>query len=361
MSTELKMARRRANAIAWGYAAGHVLPPVPWKILMVLARRVNARRDDFEVWPDQTQIAEDANLSLSTVKRHLKTLEADGYFTRRQRKAPGRGFTGWVYILNVKAEFKLPTGHVVRADLDGSTLVEPTGQSDLRRQVNADPHRQVTADLSNTELGNGELGNKEPPMVPTGDEAPDRDLFGGELVVAEDLTGYVMRRWNELAERHANIASVKVLNKKRTNAIEKRGEEGAKIFGTKRNAWDRAFEVIEGSSYLCGEDPPGKGYSEPFAAWLDFVLRPLEFTRIIEGGYRATRTAETHDLVSGRRFGPAEQATRHALRGIFATGQESGDRAAGGGGPSVDGAGSDYRRPLRSAFDQYRDDDAGRS
>jgi hypothetical protein len=199
------------------------------------------------------------------------------------------------------------------------------------------------------------------PMVPKGDEALGSDLFGGELVDEHQLVTHVMQRWNEMAARYERIPEVKVANKARIAAIEKRGKEGAAIYGSPIKAWDRAFEVIEASTYLCGEDPPGRNYSEPFAVWLDFVLRQAEFTRIIEGGYRATRTAETHDPITGRRFGPAEQAGRAAVRGIFAAGSEHGNGSAAGGYQEAAAAGSDFRRPLRSAFDQFRDDEFGRS
>jgi hypothetical protein len=356
VSTEPKIARRRANAIAWGYAAGQFLAPVPWKLLMVLARRVNAKRDDFEVWPDQSVIAEDANLSLSTVKRHLKTLEAEGYFTRRQREAPGRGFTGWVYILNVRSEFKMPTGQTVAENFYAAEGIEPTGQIDPHRQVTVDPHRQVTVDLSNTELGNRELGNREPPLVPKAESTEVLDLFGGESEVAvPELADRVLEEWQRLCEEVGTVSKIRVLDKARREAIVKQARRVASDCPDPWEAWKRVFATIRNNTFLRGEEPPTKNYPKSFRLDIDFVLRPSQFLRIFEGTgfYEANRTHETHDPVTGRHFESAEQASRKAFARVRNARAQRGGGDGYRGGEEADGPGGMPTGPLSSAFDQY--------
>jgi hypothetical protein len=251
-----------------------------------------------------------------------------------------------------EAEMELPAGWGSPDEPRGGS---PHGRGGPHGERGGPPGEHITL----TEPGNETLT-----PLPFGKDTPtgENDLFGkGQEIVETEpsIDEWVLSEWNKLATDIPTIAKIRVLDDARRRKINARLKAVRVAEPDARAAWAKIFAAIRANTFLRGEEPPTRDYPEPFRLDLDFVLRPSQFIKILEGGYRATRTAETHDLVSGRRFGPAEQAGRNAVRRILAAGSESGDGSAGNGDPSVDGAGSGQGGRLRSAFDQYRDDDVG--
>ncbi len=202
-----------------------------------------------------------------------------------------------------------------------------------------------------------DTGPTQEKTLPTEGQKPlVQNLFGDEVEAPEiPLHDRVVEAWNEMVRRYPGIAAIGVLNDDRKKKILARANslKKAKLVPDLWTAWERVLTNIQANTFLCGEDEPGKGYTDPLRLTIDRVLRPAEFVRIFEGGYRANRTHETHDLNSGRRYGPSEQAGRANIASIRAAFAEPGDGADGGGGAVVDDAGGGRGRRLRSAFDQY--------
>ena len=77
--------------------------------------------------------------------------------------------------------------------------------------------------------------------------------------------------YNQLADR-TELPQAKVLNKDRTKKLTARLDEHG------LEGWRQALEMIEGSSFLCGEATDWK-------ASIDFLLQPSSFVKVLEGTY----------------------------------------------------------------------------
>ena len=77
--------------------------------------------------------------------------------------------------------------------------------------------------------------------------------------------------YNQLADR-TELPQAKVLNKDRTKKLTARLDEHG------LEGWRQALEMIEGSSFLCGEATDWK-------ASIDFLLQPSSFLKVLEGQY----------------------------------------------------------------------------
>lgn len=76
--------------------ADHLLPHRARTVYMYLRDRGNGER---KCWPSIRTIAEDLNLSRSTVKRALSELEQHGYLERQPRHRPNGSSTSNLYTV----------------------------------------------------------------------------------------------------------------------------------------------------------------------------------------------------------------------------------------------------------------------
>jgi hypothetical protein len=193
---------------------------------------------------------------------------------------------------------------------------------------------------------NQEEEESPPPSYEGDTPTGETDLFGGELPVDEDpmpLEGFVTEAWHALKRDHPGVADIDILNPSRIKKISARAADVVKGRAKKKPAqilteedvWLEIFDHIRKSTYLCGRAPPGRGYTRPFKLTIDYVLRPSEFGKILEGGYdddERFNTSRSFDANSGRSYGSAEQATRESLASLYA----SSERGAGRGNPRSD-------------------------
>lgn len=277
------MASRNATAIAWAWAAAPELGKGPWGVLMVLAKRVNNRREDFDVWPGQERIAIDIGLSVPTVKRYLKVLEDGNWLSRRSRISPGRGMVGKVYTLNVVANYSMPNGKTVKVDFYGED-----GESPQLNQGGPTAHSvhspQLTADLSIKEPYNRELKKEEEsPLPPSGAAGTgDTDLFGKavidpETAFEEAIVERFAAGWNELAERYQAISNVSTMAPRRKSALLARVREWYSGLSIEDGVAvvNLLLARIDGSPFLCGQ-------VKDWAIKVDWVLGPENFTKTME-------------------------------------------------------------------------------
>jgi predicted transcriptional regulator len=283
----------------------------------------DANNETFECYPSMKQIAQFTEMEERTVQRHISALSTMGLFERiEQRRNDGsRQVNCYRFIVEGSVrvgnqDLVVLGGRVPHQPVKNGGLADsnPPFQTGGPVQNDTTP-RQDCRDISQE----SSRDSSQYPPLPKGEDTPkpENDLFGGSNLpaVAEpefDLVDHVRQAWNRLAERHPGIASIDTINDSRRKKILARGKEASNADRVAATAWQQVLVNIEASTFLCGEDPPTRNYPEPFRLTLDYVLRPSEFMKIIEGGYRANRTTLTHDE-SGRRFGPAEQTARSAF------------------------------------------------
>jgi DNA-binding transcriptional ArsR family regulator len=321
----------------------------------------SANNTTYECYPSMKEIASYTEMEERTVQRHVSRLSEMGLFEKvEQRRGDGSRqvnlyrfmVSGTVQVGN--QEVVIINGHNPQPAKNGRLASSnPPFQTPPPDQTDTTP-RQNGRDIS---LSSSLESDRDNPPLPTGEEPPQPDLLGGLPMIRSasvDLVDQVFDLWNEMVSRHPQMTAVRSRQESRRKKVSARGKAAASETGTSFvEVWTAVFAAIEANTYLCGEDPPGKNYTEPFSLNIDFVLRPAEFTRILEGGYRANRTDLTHDPRSGRRFGPAEQGGRAAIARLRAADAERRDRGDDGSPGQANGRSDARPGRLSSAFDQF--------
>ncbi len=327
---------RSMEAITWAMHARGI-NPIAWKVLVRgLCARVNNERGDFDVWPSHLMIAEDCEISPSSVKRHLLELEQAGIIQKLPRWRENGGTTSNCYRLMVRTKHFMPTGTV---DVDARKV----GQADLGVGVNltqgvgqADLGAQVTADLCKEPVKEG--------TYPTGTVIPPpTDLFGKPLLtddqIAQEqrdtLIGSIEQRWHALAKANPVVSDIVAIHDRRRELVFKLIDKHA-AYGSAVEIWDKIFERIAESRLLRGLTKPSGDREEPWAATFDWLLskdpktRVFNMMKVLEGNYRDKRADHAgFDPATGRKLTGIEEAGRNVDRRL----RESRDRALGGGDP----------------------------
>lgn len=321
---------RNMEAVVWALDA-RGLSLGAWKVLVKMARRVGKR--GFDVWPAHRTLAEDSELSVSSVRRAIAELVEGGWIniTARIDKAGDR--TSNLYTLQVRMKISHPVDEVeIGPDDQDDDASIPEGRS---VQSEHTPHVQSeqTVPSNRTDgLFTGERGTtqgepiqeEESPPTPNGVEPPGEDLFGGALpaIIPPKLEDTVRDSWNAMKLAHPGIASLDILSPARVTKINARASDVVKDQAKKGNpltpeqVWTTIFDQIPRSAFLTGRSAPGKGYSRPLKLTIDYVLRQSEFFKIWEGGYddgEQHGPGQSFDAGTGRVFGEAEQAARRAI------------------------------------------------
>jgi hypothetical protein len=326
------------EAIIWAMKA-RGLTPTAWKLLLKLCDRVNNERDDFDVWPSQKTIADDCEVSVATVKRHLQELVDEGYIrVIGQFDARSGSKTVNRYRIQVRTRAVMPKEFIA---------VEPQGPAGPQAQYDPGHGAAVSRPIAQSELGDGVTGElteptesrtypSEPtPLSLTGEEPP-RDLLNdldtttstALATTRPSIIEHVKQGWEALTERYTRIPTVRAWSDSRKKAIARRADEVVRASAGALDAyqvWDQIFSAIAGDQWLRGESDPGKGYDRAYVVEIDHVLRTggtPNFLWILERATTNDRDNRlTNDPSSGRRLGPAEQATHAALARLRAAGE----------------------------------------
>jgi len=142
-------------------------------------------------------------------------------------------------------------------------------------------HSEGNAPTPNTTPIKEEDGGAKAPLVDDGKKQIEEFCFGA---------------WNRLAAEH-DLSKLQRLTEPRIRALHLRLLE---IGGA--DGWDAMIEIIKQSPFLLGENNNG------WRVDIDFVLKPANLTKIMEGKYRGrTRTNPIQDAISNLGRGVQER------------------------------------------------------
>jgi len=296
------MLSRQSVAIAWAIQARGISTGA-WKVLVILAHRVNSRRGDYDVWPKQKTLAHDCEMPLSTLKRHLDELEKADLLKRSMRHRDDGGISGCTYRLNVIAFFKVGKEEVDHtfaddeADADDDTPIaqfEPGGSNQPR--ATPPPKDERGAQPKNGLPRTGEDKEQE-----------KRNLLSADRRMTDDeLTAQWIRTWNAMVERAPLLKPITTMGEKRVKELALRIDEYASSRepDAVKAVMVQAIGQIGGSLWLTGEKPNG-GWPAP-AMW---ATKKANFDKLMEGFYEQDR-----NIASGGRARPGTSSTASAGR-----------------------------------------------
>lgn len=298
----------------------------------------DAASDDGVAWPAVDTIAAKSSVSARTVQNVIRSL-ADKLLLRIVHRTNRSSY----YVFNLEnlplVRRERPMKELGPVDLTGE---RPAPVLDLRVNV----VHPTGAAGSVTGESPAPRNVREPseetiPPSPDGEDTPttEIDLFGGDLPIDEQrpLEQLVVEAWHALVAEHPAIGTIKILDPARVKKIGARATAAAEKLGlTPWQVWEEVFAAIRRSNFLCGRAPPGRDYSAPFKLTIDKVLEPRRFNSILEGAHddRPGQGQRTFDPVTGRRYGPSEQAGRSVLerrRARRSEQRQSGDHRGGPG------------------------------
>jgi len=325
--------------MAW---LGHVEPEMGHSEFRVLFRLCwHLNEGDLLCCPSIEDLAGKTGMSERTVYRAIDKLESDGYIAVHRERWPNGTQKNNRYAILADVSFKMPGGNNVRIKLSKEdsksrvTLVsggvdQPGDTGVTGRVTPMSPNEQ------------GRYNKEVIPPSPNGEGTPteNSDLFGEVAAEPEPpLAERVVAAWKQLASEVPAISNIRLVDDARAKKIVARAAAAARQLGiTPWEVWQQVLAAIPRSSFLCGRAPPGKGYVKPMTLTIDYVLRPAEFQKILEGAYddRPGSGPSSYDPSTGRRYGPSEQAGRSVLerrRARRAQSQQPGDIPGSPGNP----------------------------
>jgi Helix-turn-helix domain len=307
-----------SECLAWAIRA-KIARSSTKNLLMIVADLAN--HVTGEVFASLAYLEEATGLSKKTVIAGLQELESDEMrVLERTDRTVGRSGQIPVYIFAMS--------DLVPVIARGGKL----HQSD--RPVEKRPATGVKTtpgpvEKRHTEPRDSNLESEPIPPLPSEEDTPTGDLFGGEIEIAKpSIIEYVKERWAKLCDDFPRTHRVMAWTDSRKKAIAKRAAEiVAQSHGAfdAYQVWDMMFEAIRNDRWLRGQGEPNREYPTPFALDIDYILRPKVFTRTLEKAATNDRdTAATSDPHTGRQYGPTEQAARGALARFLAGGERSG-------------------------------------
>ena len=254
------------DAITWAIRARGISAGA-YRLLIALARRVGKR--GFDVWPSHEKMSEDAELSVSSVRRHLAELEAARLIliVPRQRASGARSSNAYRLQVMIAHSFATGATQWVRPD---------DGQDD--DADDGDEH--VNLDRGGAQIEQGALF--------TGEQASELESLGTNLtepsLTDDEIVRRFRKRWDVYPDRTATSVS--------------------KLLAV-------VFDRMEGSRLLRGE----KTAWRPSADWL---VNATNFNKIMENVYaqdfRTGDDAAAPTRPGERNHVAAGQAARDILR-----------------------------------------------
>ena len=223
------------------------------KLLMIVLGNFAHAKDPW-CFPSQQTISEDSGLSERAIRDNLKAMEVAGLIRRvERRRKDGSKTSDLIHLL---------------------FMPQPAAGAGSSPADDRKGHRQMAP--SSPAAGAGHEKEEE-----QGEEqgAQERDLLGGE-VLGEAPVQKAIRLYNELATRLPNAAKAEELTKARQSAIK------ARMCGAKVDRWQAALNAVEHNRFLAGEVEGQRGR---FRLTLEFITRPANFQKLIEGGYDRDR------------------------------------------------------------------------
>jgi hypothetical protein len=294
-----------SGAIDWAWQQD--VRPATLKLLLVAMGEL-ANHESHQCYPSAAMIEQMCGMNLKTIPAAIQKLVDLGYLTDTGERV-GRTGQVRVFLFTFLGERNPKTG-VFRKTPDSGAKDTRFYRKDTRNRV--------------TEPSIGTKKEEDSPPLPSevatphGTETLFERMKSTLAKYEEPLHDRVARLWKAMSERYPSVASIRGMDDSRKRAIAARASDAVK-FGSNNQAdgWDEIFSAISRSAFLRGEAAPGRGRQTAFRLTLDFVLKPTNFRKIIEGGYDDRHDARTSDADTGRHYGPTEQAGRAALPGFL--------------------------------------------
>ncbi|PKR56365.1 helix-turn-helix domain-containing protein [Thalassospira lohafexi] len=198
---------------------------------LVLIKLADNANDSGECWPSYQYIADDCEIDKSTVRKHIKALEKDGFLKIENRKGP-KGNTSNLYVLSLH-----PVGR-------NSTPVGP---------------------------------ESTPPVGPES----TRTYHSSEPVNEPDICQIAVDEYNTMAEE-CGLSKAQVISPTRKTKLKARLKDCGGIEG-----WSAALDKIRGSPFLLG-------HTGDWKASFDFLLQQSSFIKLMEGAYDRSNANQDH-------------------------------------------------------------------
>ena len=307
---------RNMKAITWAMEV-RGLEPGPWRVLMVLCGHVN--KQNYEVWPSFSTIAEKAEISRDSAKRYIGLLTTKGFIEfvgEMWRPNGGRSSNKYricVDEIAVPAEDHEEEDSYVAQDDPRGNLHRGQGQGSA-------PGARGTAAPSKEPLleGTSQLEDSPLPTEGTPFVSGEGDLFGTDIVPSrEDIVHYVERHWHELKNRHPGIAGVRKIDDGLAHTIRLRTKQHMIDGEDEFEMWSRVFAEVDQSPFLQGRAAPRAGSDVPFKLSLGWLLGASKFREVINGKYSNRSTSRFAYDREGNRLTQSEQGARESVEGVL--------------------------------------------
>lgn len=302
-----------ADALSWAKNVSRGHPMAARMLLIVgLSMRVNNDDDSFTVFPSIRQLAEDTDMSRSTVKRWIAYLASKEVrlieIFEATRENGGRSSNR--YRLAIHTIHVRPDGSLVEInDTPRSNLTQGGGFRMNRGGVQIGPGGGSTGEPCNinSESGTESLEHTRPPDGGEGGELPlglppiptEEDLF-------REFTTFVEESWAGLC---AAVPAVRPLRGGLGEGRAKKAFQLARQFAepgeTEREVWEQVFTQILSSRWMCGEK---KGRDERiFKLQMTWLLEKRNFEKTVEGKFGDDRDPDLPGSAQSGRS-PASEA-----------------------------------------------------
>ena len=212
---------------------------------LVLIKLADNANDLGECWPSHQHVADQCEISRTSVRNHIRALEKMGLLIVEHRKGP-KGSTSNIYHLVLNGCQQVTRG--VSADDTGGIAGDDTGISHSFESVN-EPKTSLS---------------------PEGD-----DVRSINKCQQQD----VIELWHKILPE---LPRVRVWNDARQKALRARWKE-KDLEGNSGDTieyWKDLFEYIRKCPWLMGKNP------RDWKPTLDWVLKPANYAKIIEGNYQ---------------------------------------------------------------------------
>lgn len=242
------------------------LKPAQKLVLVRLADRAN---DSGKCWPGLDSIAVDCGLHRSTVIRHIEGLEDSGLLEiERQR---GRGCSN-----QYRLRLELAPRENKRSQT--ATISDKTSHSAQKNVAFCNEKRRtVRPEPSGNPQGNRVCVNATP-----SDDGSDPSYDGSDAPQARRAR-VPHKKIVELYHQHCcpPLSEVYEITDARRTAMRARWADLLPDL----EAWNAFFETVAESEFLRGDRPPTGNRKKPFKANFDWLLKPANAIKIIEGEY----------------------------------------------------------------------------
>lgn len=318
-----------ADALSWSIRVSKGQPMAARMLLIVgMSLRVNNDDDSFTVFPSIRQLAEDTDMSQSSVRRWIKFLAGEKLIEVYEATRENGGRSSNRYRLAIHTIHIKPDGQAI--EINDTPRPNLTGGGGVKLEgggCQSDTTPPVTGDTCyiNSENGTESLEHNRPPDGGEGGELPlglppiptEEDLFA-------DFTTFVEESWAGLC---AAVPAVRPLRGGLGEARAKKALALANQFAegdeSPRDVWEQVFTQILSSRWVCGEKAGRDG--RVFKLQMTWLLEKRNFEKTVEGKFGDDRDPDLPGTAQSRRS-PASEALAIVVQ------RRSARRKRGGGG-----------------------------